>query len=454
MRVYFDLPDSGYVVLDELTPYASGKDAIPEDTVTSIWKLVSPVEYIPSGKNFAYPDATAFNEFVYGMTTLVGDRVVEYNLDVALLEKYGLTEPELGASYTFKGYTVYLWFSEKNESGNRYCYSSIVGKDDSGEEVTMSTDIIAEISPETAPWLEYDALTFLDPGIFSMYINKIDEITMSYGGNDYVFALTRNDAGEFTTVTCNGQTVDTQNFRYLYVSILNLKLEGEYSESDSPAGRNVPPDRQERQPHGRDRVLSGLVGQGVLYAQRRGAVLYAGRRHHQGAAQHPASALRPAGAEQMRGKPLRRLALCCAAALLLNGCGGAPDTSDYPVLEAAVASANDAGCKQVKFLMQFTFGEERTTMLFAQGEYTVDTENGYVLSGRMSQTVLGASVTVTFSYADGWYAYTIDGQTMKRAYEEETLRSGFLFSDAFLFGETDVTSMTRSSATPARASTS
>lgn len=233
VRVYFDLPDSGYVVLDELTPYASGKDAIPEDTVTSIWKLVSPVEYIPSGKNFAYPDATAFNEFVYGMTTLVGDRVVEYNLDVALLEKYGLTEPELGASYTFNGYTVYLWFSEKNESGNRYCYSSIVGKDDSGEEVTMSTDIIAEISPETAPWLEYDALTFLDPGIFSMYINKIDEITMSYGGNDYVFALTRNDAGEFTTVTCNGQTVDTQNFRYLYVSILNLKLEGEYSESDS-----------------------------------------------------------------------------------------------------------------------------------------------------------------------------------------------------------------------------
>ena len=101
------------------------------------------------------------------MTTLVGDRVVEYNLDVALLEKYGLTEPELGASYTFNGYTVYLWFSEKNESGNRYCYSSIVGKDDSGEEVTMSTDIIAEISPETAPWLEYDALTFLDPGIRS-----------------------------------------------------------------------------------------------------------------------------------------------------------------------------------------------------------------------------------------------------------------------------------------------
>lgn len=51
----------------------------------------------------------------------------------------------------------------------------------------------------------------------------------------------------------------------------------------------------------------------------------------------------------MRGKPLRRLALCCAAALLLNGCGGAPDTSDYPVLEAAVASAERRGRKQVKF---------------------------------------------------------------------------------------------------------
>lgn len=59
---------------------------------------------------------------------------------------------------------MYLWFSEKNESGNRYCYSSIVGKDDSGEEVTMSTDIIAEISPETAPWLGIRRAHLLGPG--------------------------------------------------------------------------------------------------------------------------------------------------------------------------------------------------------------------------------------------------------------------------------------------------
>ena len=55
---------------------------------------------------------------------------------------------------------------------------------------------------------------------------------------------------------------------------------------------------------------------------------------------------------------LRRAALCCAAALLLTGCSGAPDTSDYPVLASAVAAANEAGNKQVSFLMQFTFGEE------------------------------------------------------------------------------------------------
>ena len=62
----------------------------------------------------------------------------------------------------------------------------------------------------------------------------------------------------------------------------------------------------------------------------------------------------------------------------------------------------------------------------------------------MSQTVLGASVTVTFSYADGWYAYTIDGQTMKRAYEERRCAAAFC-SPTFLFDEADVTSMTRSS---------
>ena len=142
---------------------------------------------------------------------------------------------------------------------------------------------------------------------------------------------------------------------------------------------------------------------------------------------------------------LRRAALCCAAALLLTGCSGAPDTSDYPVLASAVAAANEAGNKQVSFLMQFTFGEEKTTMLFAQGEYTVGTENGYALSGKMTQTVLGASVTVEFCYADGWYGYVLDGNAIRREQTEESLRSGFLFSDAFLFDESDVTSMTRSS---------
>lgn len=233
VRVYFDLPGLGLRRARRADALRLRQGRHPRGYRHQHLEAGLAGRVYPFGQELRLSRRDRLQRVVYGMTTLVGDRVVEYNLDVALLEKYGLTEPELGASYTFNGYTVYLWFSEKNESGNRYCYSSIVGKDDSGEEVTMSTDIIAEISPETAPWLEYDALTFLDPGIFSMYINKIDEITMSYGGNDYVFALTRNDAGEFTTVTCNGQTVDTQNFRYLYVSILNLKLEGEYSESDS-----------------------------------------------------------------------------------------------------------------------------------------------------------------------------------------------------------------------------
>ena len=63
----------------------------------------------------------------------------------------------------------------------------------------------------------------------------------------------------------------------------------------------------------------------------------------------------------------------------------------------------------------------------------------------MAQTVLGASVTVEFCYADGWYGYVLDGNAIRREQTEESLRSGFLFSDAFLFDESDVTSMTRSS---------
>lgn len=232
IRVRFAFGD-GYIVLDELTPYASGADAIPEETITSIWKLLSPEEYIPAGKNFTYPSSSSFGEIVYSMTTLVGDRVVDYNLSVEMLEEYGLDKPATGISYSFNGYTVYVWFSEKNENGNYYCYSSIRGKDENGKDITMSTDIIAEVSPETAPWLEYDPLLFMDSGVFSMYIDRISEIKFTYGGNDYVFTLGKNENGELNAVSCNGTPVDLQNFRYLYISILNLKLEGEYSDTDS-----------------------------------------------------------------------------------------------------------------------------------------------------------------------------------------------------------------------------
>ena len=159
--------------------------------------------------------------------------MVDYNLSVEMLEEYGLDKPATGISYSFNGYTVYVWFSEKNENGNYYCYSSIRGKDENGKDITMSTDIIAEVSPETAPWLEYDPLLFMDSGVFSMYIDRISEIKFTYGGNDYVFTLGKNENGELNAVSCNGTPVDLQNFRYLYISILNLKLEGEYSDTDS-----------------------------------------------------------------------------------------------------------------------------------------------------------------------------------------------------------------------------
>ena len=140
---------------------------------------------------------------------------------------------------------------------------------------------------------------------------------------------------------------------------------------------------------------------------------------------------------------VRLAALIVCASLLLVSC--APDTEDFPVVVSAAQATDAAECRTVDFLMQFTFGEEKTTLLFAQGEYTVsEIAGGCVISGKMAQTVLGAALTVEFYYADGWYYYSIDGNKHKREWPFDELKSGFIFSDVFLPAREDITKMSRS----------
>lgn len=243
VRVYFNTDNGKYIVLDELNVSVDGVDAQPYEGITGGWKLVSPTEYIPEGKNFIFPNTEFTSDFILNLSTLVGDRVVEIGLSTnpydantikkEMLVEYGLDKPEKHASYVFNDIRTDVYFSHVNENGNYYCYSTLTSDD-----MYVCMDIIAEISIDTAPWLGWDILDFQEQQLFSMYINSIDTLTLTFDGKDYRFVLEKDDAGELTRVTIDGQEVDLQNFRYLYISILQVDLKDEYT-ADSNTGEEI-----------------------------------------------------------------------------------------------------------------------------------------------------------------------------------------------------------------------
>lgn len=234
VRLMFELPTGNqYAVFDEITLYADGWDAIPKESVTGVWEVVSPANYIKKGYNYATPDASTFSEILYGMATLVGDSVVEYNVTSEdTLDKYGLKDPAIGLSYDYKGYRSYIYFSKPDSDGSRFAYATIEFKDDKGETQKTTTGIIAKVSKETAPWLSWEPLEFLDRSTFSMYIDKIDTIEMEFDNTTYLFNLEKGSDGKLSRVTCNGKEVDLKNFRYLYVSVLSCTRAGEYTPAE------------------------------------------------------------------------------------------------------------------------------------------------------------------------------------------------------------------------------
>ena len=244
LRLVFSGVGTNYAVLDEITVYADGKDAIPNESVNGIWKIMSPESFIQKGMNYATPDTSSFSDILYGIVTLVGDEVAERNIYSGTEEevkarfiKYGLDSPRMAVSYLFDGYRSYIYVSRMfEENGEKvfYAYSSISFTDENGAERNVSPQIIARVKYTTAGYFDWAAIDLLDRSAFSMYIDKIDTIEMSFGGNSYLFDLQDNDNnGKLDTVVYNGGTVDTAGFRSVYVSLLECYRAGLYSVSES-----------------------------------------------------------------------------------------------------------------------------------------------------------------------------------------------------------------------------
>ncbi len=244
MRVGFDVPQKAktYVVFDEIRIFADGDDAQPAAAIGGTWKLVSPPQYLPDGRNFAYLDMTNFNDFVQSVAALEGERVVacgfsdngnavESLLKKDILEKYGLANPARHYGYTYDGVVCDVYVSAPDENGKYYAYSTYSG-DVEGEHMIATSDVIVELSTDTVKWLSWDFVEFLDHSLLSMYLVDITEMEITFGGKEYAFDLGLKD-GALSEVIYEGKKLeDIQSFKYLYQTILSIQMHDEYIPSE------------------------------------------------------------------------------------------------------------------------------------------------------------------------------------------------------------------------------
>ena len=243
LRICFEVPQVAYsyAVFDEIRIYAGDQDAQPTDSTSGIWRLVSPDDYIPEGRNFSYLDMTNFNDLVQGLVALTGDKVVKcgisengdaHKIDKEILAEYGLAEPDRHYAYTYQGTEVDIYVSAPDEDGVRYAYSTFTGELN-GQIVSYTGDIIVTLTETDRAWLGWDFFEILDHSLLSMYIVEIDDMTFSFDGQDYEFILTGTEDGkDIADVSYNGKSFDVKSFKYLYQSVLSVYMQDQYTPAE------------------------------------------------------------------------------------------------------------------------------------------------------------------------------------------------------------------------------
>ncbi len=204
-----------------------------QNASNSVWQMVYPEGgYTPSNTNY--------DAMLQSFTNFTGLGVLEYNVigaseDEELTEeqldifvKYDLAQPQTTLSFDYTdpnaGYTVTnnLWFSSMTEEGIYYVYSWLF-------------DTISFIDAASYPWLSHDIIDFIDEPVFQMNINNVARIEISgaeKGDEPLTTDFRLEGDGQELVVkdVITGTTVDTQNFRQLYKTMLSIEIE-DYTES-------------------------------------------------------------------------------------------------------------------------------------------------------------------------------------------------------------------------------
>lgn len=235
-----------YVDVKELTIKKKG------ETFASIRDL-SDEEYKEAGELFThiftspegyYPSTDNLQKLLEHFISFSGESVIEYDITRRLQDPvqreevqklfrlYSLMDTEnrwhYELSYRYASFDITLYISDKlevtsNETEEEPAYIYYVYSPD--------FDLIVEFDAAELEWVEWDLLKLLDNHSFSVAIDQVSTIELSYEDTNAKFTL-KDSSDNLKVTSSNGVKVDTDNFRQLYKAILFTTMEGY---ADKPA---------------------------------------------------------------------------------------------------------------------------------------------------------------------------------------------------------------------------
>ena len=229
-----------YVDVKELTIKKKG------EVFASIRDL-SDEEYKQNGELFThifttpdgyYPSTDNLQLLLEHFVTFAGESVVEFDILSRLQDPekrddmqktfrlYSLMDAEnrwnYELYYRYDNFNITVYISEKLQ---------VTSEDEDGEPsyvyyvYSPDFDLIAEFEASDLEWVEWDLLKLLDNHSFSVSIDQVSSMELSYDDTNVKFTL--QDSGDNLKVkSSTGIKVDTENFRQLYKAVLFTTMDG------------------------------------------------------------------------------------------------------------------------------------------------------------------------------------------------------------------------------------
>ncbi len=228
-----------YNEVQELTIRKKGETfasirALTEEEIKLTAELFTHMFTTPAGY---YPSTDNLQKLLESFVSFVGEEVVEFDLTrrlsnpetrdeiQKLFRLYSLTDSENNWNYE-------LYYKYQNFDITLYISSRLEVEGEEGAEkkyiyyvYSPDFDLIAEFDAEKLFFVEWELLTLLDNHSFSVSIDQVATMELSYEDTHAKFTL-QDEGNNLKVSSSNGVPVVTDNFRQLYKAILFTTMDG------------------------------------------------------------------------------------------------------------------------------------------------------------------------------------------------------------------------------------